>query len=766
MNIGVIGLGLMGGSVTKAFLNKRDKDDKIYAIDTSPVARELAMRAGVDGAYASINAWHSARPSAFDDLVIVIATPMRASFVVLTELGLILKDNRNIVITDMAGAKAQMLVYARQALGGLAKYFVGAHPLIATDKSGFSDASAELLQGQKVLICPDPLTTPKTLLNAMDFWRKLGMYCVKMGALTHDQTLAKTSHLPHLLSFCLMHQLEVDDGNYAAAALGDFSRGAGSSALLWHDVFLDNHAAIIASIDEYIEKLNHVKRLLQNEQSGQLLQWLKYANRTQAGINEALARTPAPDVVDVPEPLALSDFEVQEAEQDFSLLDSELEEMAVFHILPARQIEGKIRVSGDKSISHRAVMLGALAHGTTTIGGILMSEDVSATINAFNQMGVNTTLEGERLSIDGVGLHGLNAPDEPLNLGNSGTAMRLLMGILSAQRFESVLCGDKSLSARPMGRVHEPLMFMGAKINLTGDTAPIHIDGTALRAIEYRLPMPSAQIKSAILLAGLYARGRTIIHEPKPSRNHTELMLRSFGYEVERDKKTISLSGGGDLKACHIDVPADISSAAFFMVAAAISEKGKIVLTDVGINPTRTGILQILQMMGANIKLNNKRDMGHEMVADVTVQASHLQGITVPPNLVSLAIDEFPIIFIAAACATGTTTITGASELRVKECDRISVMADGLTKLGVNCQVLDDGIIIQGLGERGQFNGAMLDSGHDHRVAMSFAVASLRASAPIVVLNAQTVTTSFPDFERIANRVGMNIRCVGSEFYI
>ena len=430
--------------------------------------------------------------------------------------------------------------------------------------------------------------------------------------------------------------------------------------------------------------------------------------------------------------------------------------MASFVTSHSKSLSGSIRVPGDKSISHRSIMLGSIATGTTRVSGFLQGEDSLATLNAFKEMGVSIERKGSDVIIQGVGMHGLKMPTNSLNLGNSGTSIRLMSGLLSAQSFNSELCGDKSLYKRPMGRVIEPLRQMGADISGPNSMPPLSINGgKTLSAIEYTLPVASAQIKSCILLAGLYSKGSTTVIENGISRDHTERMLRGFGYEVQTSPNKISIEGGGSLKACNIEVPSDISSAAFFMVAACISDDADIVLEAVNINPTRTGVIDILKLMGGNVELSNERVDAGELIADIRVRSSNLKGIQIPKKLVPLAIDEFPAIFIAASCADGETLLTGAKELRVKESDRIQVMADGLTSLGIINHVLEDGIRIVG----GKFKEqtAPIESHHDHRISMAFAIASVSSDSDIKIEGVDNVKTSFPNFVALANSIGMSI---------
>ncbi len=427
-------------------------------------------------------------------------------------------------------------------------------------------------------------------------------------------------------------------------------------------------------------------------------------------------------------------------------------------------LNGEIRVPGDKSISHRSIMLGSLSKGRMTITGFLQGEDSLATLKAFRAMGV--PIEGPdeqgKVMIDGVGMHGLQAPSEPLDLGNSGTSMRLLTGLLAAQGFDVTLAGDHSLSSRPMKRVTDPVIQMGASITTADNgTAPLIIHSnkqSQLSAIDYHLPMASAQVKSCVLLAGLYAKGQTCVVEPAPTRDHTERMLQGFGYtldvqKLDEQRSRICLQGGGELTACDIDVPSDISSAAFFMVGASIAKGSDITLKHVGINPTRIGIINILKQMGADICLANEQEVGGEPVADIRIRSAVLQGIHIPEDQVPLAIDEFPAIAIAAACAQGQTILTGAEELRVKESDRIQAMIDGLTILGIDCEGTKDGMIING----GEFTHGSVDSLGDHRIAMSFAMAALRAKGTITIDDCANVNTSFPNFISLANTCGLTI---------
>jgi 3-phosphoshikimate 1-carboxyvinyltransferase len=416
-----------------------------------------------------------------------------------------------------------------------------------------------------------------------------------------------------------------------------------------------------------------------------------------------------------------------------------------------------VTVPGDKSISHRALMLGALAEGETHISGFLDGEDCLATARALGALGVHierpTRTEAR---VRGVGGGGLTAASGALDMGNAGTAMRLMMGLLAPQEFDSTLVGDESLMRRPMERVATPLQMMGARIRTHSGRPPVEIQGTPqLRAIHYRLPVASAQVKSALLLAGLSAAGRTRLIEPAPSRDHTERMLGAFGVELLREGGAIAMEGGQTLRATNLRVPADFSSAAFFLVAGCLAAERPLLLTDIGVNPTRTGLLELLLRMGADIRVHARGagdEPGAEPVADLEVRRSTLRGITVPEALVPLSIDELPVLFVAAACASGDTLVRGAHELRVKESDRLAAMAAGLSQLGVEHQLLPDGLWIRGAES---LAGGAIDSRGDHRIAMAFAVAALRARAPIEIADVANVATSFPGFVETARGAGM-----------
>ena len=418
-------------------------------------------------------------------------------------------------------------------------------------------------------------------------------------------------------------------------------------------------------------------------------------------------------------------------------------------------LQGDVVVPGDKSISHRAIMFASLAQGRSVITGLLQGDDVLATLSVFRAMGVKITIGNHEVIVDGVGMSGLVQPNEVLYLGNSGTSARLLTGLFSGLNMTVVFSGDQSLNSRPMSRVIKPLRAMGANMVAMHDKhLPLAIlPNGGLQGIDYVSPIASAQLKSSLLLAGMFAKGKTTLVEPAITRDHTERMLAAFGYPVRAHKNASEIEGGHRLQPISLAIPGDLSSAAFLLVAASIVPDSELIIRDVGVNPTRIGVLNILKKMGADITQENNRMFGQEPVADLRVRSSQLQGVVIDETDVSLAIDEFPVLFIAAACAKGQTVLQGAEELRVKESDRIQVMADGLQDVGIQVSVQSDGMIIEG----GIIDGGRVKSHHDHRVSMSFAVASLVSRKPIIIEECENVSTSFPGFVALVNGLGFSI---------
>ena len=643
--------------------------------------------------------------------------------------------NGQTVVTDAGSVKGNVVAAAKNVFGDVPDWFVPGHPIAGSERSGVAAAKVDLYKNHKVILTPLPHTSPAAIGKVEAAWSGMGADVLTMEVAQHDAVLAATSHLPHLLAFSLVDTLAKENQNqdifrYAAGGFRDFTRIASSDPTMWHDIFVANQQALLNVIEHFNNGLAQFKEAVEQQDSEALLGFMTRAKAARDHFTNILSKRAYSNTMS--------------------------EKNVIFTAHPGGEVKGQIRVPGDKSISHRSIMLGSLAEGETEVFGFLEGEDSLATLQAFRDMGV--TIEGPNnghVKIYGVGMNGLLPPPGPLYVGNSGTSMRLLAGLLSAQAFDVELTGDESLSRRPMGRVANPLKLMNAKVITNEDgTPPMKIQGgQPLKAIQYDMPMASAQVKSSVLLAGLYAEGETSVVEPAPTRDHTERMLKGFGYDVTVAGNKASLTGGGSLKGTTIDVPADISSSAFFMVAASITPGADLTLEHVGINPTRIGVINILKAMGANIQVLNEREVGGEPVADIRVQYAPLKGINIPEDQVPLAIDEFPALFVAAACAEGTTVLTGAEELRVKESDRIQVMADGLIALGVKADPTPDGIVIEG----GPIGGGKVESHGDHRIAMSFAVAALRAQGDIEIHNCANVATSFPNFVELSRKVGMKL---------
>jgi len=723
----VVGLGLIGGSFAKG-IRESGLCGEVVGVDLDPQSRKLAVELGV------VDRCEEDLATACRGAdVIQLAVPILAMERVLALLATF--NLGNTVLTDVGSAKGNVVKAARLAFGTMPTHFVPGHPIAGSEQSGVEASNAELFKRHKVILTPLPETDPEALALVDHLWSALGADVEHMEVERHDEVLAATSHLPHLLAFGLVDSLAKRNENleifrYAAGGFRDFTRIAGSDPVMWHDIFLANREAVLRTLDTFQTDLDALREAMVAGDGRQLLGVFTRARVAREHFGKILARRA------YIEPQEIKDL--------------------VFIANPGGSVTGRIRVPGDKSISHRSIMLGSLAKGTTEVEGFLEGEDALATLQAFRDMGV--VIEGPhhgRLTIHGVGLRGLKAPPGPIYLGNSGTSMRLLSGLLAAQDFDSTLTGDASLSRRPMSRVAEPLRAMGAVIETAAEgRPPITIRGhKTLKGLTYEMPVASAQVKSCLLLAGLYAQGVTTVIEPAPTRDHTERMLRGFGYPVSVDGARVALESGLGLQAAKIEVPADISSAAFFLVAASIAPGSDLLLEGVGVNPTRTGIIDILRLMGGDITLENQREAGGEPVADLRIRAAPLKGIEIPAALVPLAIDEFPALFIAAACAQGRTVLRGAEELRVKESDRIQVMADGLLALGVSVEPTPDGIIIDG----SQIGGGVVNARGDHRIAMAFSIAALRANAPIQIHDCANVATSFPNFLALCAQVGMRV---------
>ncbi|MGB0473752.1 MAG: bifunctional prephenate dehydrogenase/3-phosphoshikimate 1-carboxyvinyltransferase [Porticoccaceae bacterium] len=731
----VIGLGLIGSSLAASVRNKALAKE-VIGISRRQSTLEIALNNGIVDRCADDLSQVAQDLEAGD--IVVIGVPTLSVPQVLQDC--ISQLSPEVTITDVASVKESVVNSAQSLFGAVPSQLVPGHPIAGSEKSGVTAANPELFVNHRVILTPVESTADSHIQRTTKLWQSVGSIVSTMSVEEHDQILAATSHLPHFLAYSLVDTLagmneKTDIFRYAAGGFRDFTRIAASDPIMWRDIAIANKDAVIQVMDKMMENLTELRGCIEAQDKQGLTQRFTRSREARNHFGSML-----------------------DSNKSETGLQSPMNEKIINYIVsPGGNARGDLRVPGDKSMSHRSIMLGSLADGMTEVTGFLEGEDSLATLQAFRDMGVEIEGPNEgRVVIRGVGLHGLKAPKKPLYLGNSGTSIRLLSGLLAGQAFDVELQGDASLSGRPMGRVATPLREMGAVIETEKDgTPPLRIKGgRKLKGINYRMPMASAQVKSCVLLAGLYAEGETSTVEPAPTRDHTERMLRGFGYQVDSDNDKASLCGGGRLTATRIDVPADISSSAFFMVAAAIVPGSDITLRHVGVNPTRIGVINILRQMGANIELFNPAQVGDEPVADIRVRYAPLKGIEIPEDQVPLAIDEFPVLFIAAACAEGTTVLTGAEELRVKESDRIQSMADGLVTLGIDAVATDDGIRIQG----GEIGSGEVESFDDHRIAMAFSIAGLRASGPITIKEANNVATSFPNFISLARQVGINIK--------
>jgi len=732
--VAIIGLGLIGGSLAAA-IRSNGLAQVVVGADKRADEAQLGKELGVIDEVAG-----SVEEAVTGADLVVLAVPVKATRAVLEELRPWLDDRA--ILTDVGSTKTSFVDDVTAVFGELPTNVIPGHPIAGSEKSGIRAASPELFSNHKVILTPADAVAESDVARLKALWEGCGATVLTMSVAYHDEVLAATSHLPHLIAFSLVDTLAGEDENldifrYAAGGFRDFTRIAASDPVMWHDIFLSNRDAVLKVIDHFSHDLDRLRTAIADQDSATLLQVFSRAKAAREHFSKMLSGQ--------------------------AYVTDKSQKQVTFGLQPGGRISGNIRVPGDKSISHRSIMLGALADGVTEVKGFLEGEDSLATLQAFRDMGV--TIEGPvdgYVKIHGVGIRGLQAPRGPLYLGNSGTAMRLFSGLLAAQTFDSELTGDASLAKRPLGRVADPLRAMGAVIETAdGGRPPLKIrGGQTLTGIHYDMPVASAQVKSCLLLAGLYAEGLTSVTEPAPTRDHTERMLEGFGYHVHRDAATSSVAGGGQLTATAIDIPADISSSAFFLVAASIAPESDLVLRHVGMNPTRIGVINILRQMGANIDVLDERVIGGEPVADLRVRTAELSGIDIPEDQVPLAIDEFPVLFIAAVCAKGRTVLRGAEELRVKESDRIQVMADGLKDVGVETTVTPDGIVIDGGQE---ITGGVVNSHGDHRIAMAFSVASLRATGAIRVTDCANVATSFPGFVDLARSTGIKIDAEGAE---
>ena len=724
----VIGLGLIGGSLAKA-LKRKQFATLIAGFDMSP--DEVRQGLELDVIDEGFNELAACVPIA--DLI-VLAVPVKATHQVLEQIKPLLSSHT--IITDVGSTKANVVAAARDVFGTIPSGFIPGHPIAGSEKSGVIASDDQLFVKHKIILTPLPESDPSAVQQVARMWQATGAEVLQMAVERHDEVLAATSHLPHILAFSLVDTLAREQDSteifrYAAGGFRDFTRIAASDPTMWHDICIANKQQLLNQIDNFTAGLAELRTAIEHTDSQAMTGVFTRAKAAREHFNRMLTRSA------------------------YSL--NRHQDHVTFRVRKAMAIQGNIRVPGDKSISHRAVIMGALAEGVTLIRGFLESEDSLATLQAFRDMGV--VIEGPhqgQVKIYGVGLHGLCPPPGDLYLGSSDISMRLLSAILAAQEFDSCLLGDDLLMTKPMVRITQALRTMGAQVDTAdGGVPPVNIYAVeSLQGIDCTMQVPSAQVKSGLLLAGLYAQGKTTITEPVMTRDHTERMLQHFGVDVQRNGLTVSINPGQTLKAADFNVPGDMSCAAFFIVAAAISPNSDVVIEQVGINPGRSGLIDILRLMGADIDCTNAADLNGEPVVDIHVKYAPLQGIAIPAECLSASSDELPLVFVAAACAQGESLLKGAAELRGKEQNRVQAMTDGLRKMGIVIDNKNGQISITG----GEFIGAKVDSFGDPRIAMALSIAGSQAHGDVLITGCDHVASSFPDFVEIAQKIGLRLQ--------
>lgn len=706
--LGIVGVGLLGGSI--GLVARRDGlADEVVGVGRTQKNLDLALERGcIDRASTKVDALEGA------DLV-VLATPIGKLADAAAAVAPLVAPGA--IVTDVGSSKAGVVESCSAALGTRAR-FVGSHPIAGMETSGAAAAKEDLFVGARCVVTPVPATDREASAQVTALWRALGMEVDEMSPQEHDRVLALTSHLPHVAAWALARAVAAardagpDPIRFSGPSLRDMTRIAGASVEMWRDILVANADSVLTQIDAFRARVDDLAAAIAGRDAGELDRLLGEA----ADFRRALV-------------------------VGGDSADGEADDEVVSAAPPLR---GTVDLPGDKSIGHRALILGALAHGTTRIAGLSSGEDNASTLSVLQSLGVDSVRDGDRVWIHGRGPGGLRPPDEALDCGNSGTTIRMMSGVLAGRPFETTLDGDASLRKRPMARVTEPLSELGASIECTDGRPPIRIRGGNLTPCDFELPVASAQVKTALLLAGLQAEGETTVTEPGLSRDHTERLLPVFGVHVERpEPTTVRVKGPARLEAAEIEIPADPSAATFWMVAAAIVPGSRLVLPRVSVNPTRTGAIDVLKAMGAQIALRPLGAVGQEPVADIIVEHGPLRATEVAGDTMLRAIDEFPALAVAAAVAEGDTRFADGEELRVKESDRIAAMTQGLAKLGVEVRESADGMTVRGGRPIG---GGEVETYHDHRIAMAFAVAGLVATGPVRVRQAGVMAVSDPDF--------------------
>lgn len=698
--LGIVGVGLIGGSAALA-ARERGLAREIVGLGRTQANLDVALERGMLDA-----AGRDPEVLSGCDFVL-LATPVRTLAANAEAIASVIPAET--VVTDGGSVKAEVVRDCERVLG---TRFVGSHPIAGSEDSGAAAARADLYEGATCVITPTATTAPGACELVEQFWEALGMRLLVMEPAAHDRALAITSHVPHVAAYALARVGAAEEGAIDAMigpSFRDMTRIAAASPEMWRDILLANAEAVEDATSRMIEEMEAI-RLAARRGDGEALE---ERIRRAADWKRSLGQDASEGLVVESAPLGL---------------------------------RGRVRVPGDKSIGHRALLFGAIAEGVTRIRGLSSGEDNASTIAVLGSLGVEIERDGDEARVHGRGFDGLRPPQGTLDCGNSGTTMRLACGLLAGRPFEARLDGDDSLRGRPMARVQQPLAALGADVETTGGKAPLVVHGGALRAGAVDLDVASAQLKTAVLLAGLQAEGRTTVREPLRSRDHTERLLPHFGVPVlVHEDGGIAVDGPARLHAADVRVPGDPSAAAFWAVAASIVPGSEVHLPGVAVNPTRTGAFDVLDAMGAAIDRAPVEPVGDEPVADLCVRAARLRGVVVEGEQMVRAIDEFPVLAVAAACAEGETIFRDAAELRVKESDRLHAMAAGLSALGVDLVEEEAGMRIRGGGIR----GGLVESFGDHRIAMAFVVAALASSGeggPVRIRGAEAMSVSDPSF--------------------
>ncbi len=706
--LAIVGVGLIGGSLALA-LRRAGFVREIVGVGRSRANLDVARGRGI----VDVAGDDPALVAGCE--LVVLATPLAGLAPAAERIAPHLAEGA--IVADVGSVKTSVVRDCTAALAGRAR-FVGGHPIAGTEGQGAAAADPDLLRGARCVLTPVAATDRAALDRVRALWEAAGMEVVEMPPETHDRILALTSHLPHVLAFALAAaagRARAEDGPpdplaFAGPSFASATRVAASPPDAWREILAANAGALLQAIARFRGALDELEAALREGDEERLGKLLAEGSAVKRG-SVAHAAGGAPSSV---------------------------------RIAPAAgPLRGSIEVPGDKSIAHRALLFGGVAHGTTVIRGIGGGQDNASTMRVLRALGVDVRREGGLVYVTGHGFDGLQEPREALDCGNSGTTMRIVAGILAGRPFTATLDGDASLRKRPMRRIVEPLERMGAVLETNDGRPPVVVHGRPLRPAEHRLSVASAQVKTALVLAALQTRGVTTIEEPGPSRDHTERLLPAFGVRLERPRpNVVVVEGPQELRACSVDVPGDPSAAAFWLVAGSIVPGSRVVVRSVAMNPTRTGAIDVLRAMGAKIAVHERPPLGDEPVADLEVEAAPLVGTRVAGEAMLRAIDEFPVLAVAAAVAQGETVFADGAELRVKESDRIVAMAAGLARLGANVTERPDGLVVVG----GRLGGGEIESHGDHRVAMAFVVAALAASGPVVVHGADAIAVSDPGF--------------------